>query len=128
MESTVLASMVNHEGPIRLFGFLGGFALLAFWEWAACRRAPKVPRLRRWPSNFALTFLNTLFLRLVFPGGAIAAAEWAQKNHFGLFQWAPIPPVPAILLAVAALDCFIYFQHRVFHAVPLFWKFHRMHH
>lgn len=128
MGSNALTGIVNHEGPIRLYCFLGGFALLTFWEWAASRRAQKVPRFRRWPHNLTLTFLNTLVLRFVFPSGAIAAADWAQSRHFGLFQWAPVAPILSIPFTVLALDSFIYFQHRVFHAVPLLWKFHRMHH
>ena len=31
-------------------------------------------------------------------------------------------------LAVLMLDLAIYFQHRVFHAVPALWRLHRMHH
>lgn len=31
-------------------------------------------------------------------------------------------------LAVRVLDAAIYFQHRVFHAVPWLWRLHRMHH
>ena len=34
----------------------------------------------------------------------------------------------AILLSVLALDLAIYLQHLMFHAVPLFWRLHRMHH
>lgn len=128
MESTTLTSMVNHEGPIRLYAFLGGFALLALWEAASSRRTLRVPRLRRWPHNLLLTFLNTLVLRLVFPGGALTAAWWAQDHHFGLFQRVAFPPSFSIPFAVITLDFFIYVQHRLFHAVPLLWKFHRMHH
>lgn len=120
--------ILNHEGPIRLYCFLGAFALLALWEGLSSRRAQKTPRLRRWPSNLGLTFLNTLVLRLVFPGGALAAAAWAQEGRFGLFQWVPVPALIAIPFSVILLDFFIYFQHRLFHAVPLLWKFHRMHH
>jgi sterol desaturase/sphingolipid hydroxylase (fatty acid hydroxylase superfamily) len=32
------------------------------------------------------------------------------------------------LLAVVVLDMAIYFQHRLFHAVPVLWRLHRMHH
>jgi sterol desaturase/sphingolipid hydroxylase (fatty acid hydroxylase superfamily) len=32
------------------------------------------------------------------------------------------------VLAVLLLDLLIYFQHRVFHAVPVLWRLHRVHH
>ena len=34
----------------------------------------------------------------------------------------------AILVAIVLLDLIIFAQHRLFHAVPLLWRLHRMHH
>src|SRR6185503_5746048 len=39
-----------------------------------------------------------------------------------------IPYWLKIAAAVAALDLVIYLQHVMFHAVPAFWRLHRMHH
>jgi sterol desaturase/sphingolipid hydroxylase (fatty acid hydroxylase superfamily) len=33
-----------------------------------------------------------------------------------------------IVLVILALDLVIYLQHRAFHRIPFFWRFHRMHH
>jgi len=46
----------------------------------------------------------------------------------GLFNLFHVPLPLAILLSVLALDLAIYLQHLMFHAVPLFWRLHRMHH
>nr|WP_284047903.1 sterol desaturase family protein [Halomonas gemina] len=34
----------------------------------------------------------------------------------------------AVVVSVVMLDVAIYFQHRLFHAVPWLWRLHRMHH
>jgi sterol desaturase/sphingolipid hydroxylase (fatty acid hydroxylase superfamily) len=38
------------------------------------------------------------------------------------------PGAVAILASVILLDLVIYLQHRLFHAVPLLWRLHRLHH
>ena len=43
-------------------------------------------------------------------------------NNFEFPSWA------AVILSIAALDCTIYLQHVMFHAVPALWRLHRMHH
>ena len=39
-----------------------------------------------------------------------------------------MPLWPAIIIALLILDLAIYGQHRLFHAIPLAWRMHRMHH
>ena len=39
-----------------------------------------------------------------------------------------LPGSIALVTAVIALDLVIYLQHRAFHAIPLLWRIHRMHH
>src|SRR5689334_21732151 len=59
---------------------------------------------------------------------ALALATRAQQQHTGLLQLLPLPfwaqPIAAILL----LDYTLYIWHRLTHAVPLLWRFHRVHH
>lgn len=120
--------IISHEKVLRLCGFAGTFLLMALWEGLAAARVPRIPRSLRWPHNLGLTFLNTLLVRFLFPSSALGAALWASARHFGLLNRWPLPGVSSILAGVVLLDLVIYLQHRVFHAVPLFWKFHRMHH
>jgi sterol desaturase/sphingolipid hydroxylase (fatty acid hydroxylase superfamily) len=127
LERTLTALLV-HEKIARLFCFLGVFVLMALWEWLASRRPEKTSRVLRWPHNLGLTVLNTFVLRVLFPSAAVGAAYWAQRLRFGLFNLEDVPPVFAVVFTVVALDWVLYYQHRAFHAVPLFWKFHRMHH
>ena len=46
----------------------------------------------------------------------------------GLLNVFHVPYPLAILLSMLALDLAIYLQHLMFHAVPLFWRAHRVHH
>ncbi len=39
-----------------------------------------------------------------------------------------MPAGSAILLAIVLLDLAVYFQHVMFHAVPMLWRLHRVHH
>lgn len=55
-------------------------------------------------------------------------AGLAQERGWGLFNNYPVPYAAAVVLSILALDLVIYFQHVMFHAVPLLWRMHRMHH
>lgn len=127
MDHTALWIM-SHEKGLRLCGFVGTFLLMALWEWRASARVPRIPRSLRWTPNLGLTFLNTLLVRALFPSSALGVSLWASTHHFGLLNRWPLPGVSSVLAGIILLDLVIYGQHRVFHAVPLFWKFHRMHH
>jgi sterol desaturase/sphingolipid hydroxylase (fatty acid hydroxylase superfamily) len=119
---------MNAEMMIRLSAFLGVLAAMACWEVAAPRRGLTTPKVPRWVANLSVVVLNTLVVRMLFASGAMGAAlvaanqGWGVLNHLGLPGWLEG------LLAVAALDLVLYLQHVMFHAVPIFWRFHMMHH
>lgn len=46
----------------------------------------------------------------------------------GLLQMVEWPLLLKVTVAVIVLDLAIYLQHVMFHAVPLLWRLHRMHH
>jgi len=121
-------TILSIEPQLRLGVFLGIFALMALWEFIAPRRARPYPRLTRWPSNIAISFLNTALLRLFIPIAAVGAALLAAERGWGIFNLISVPGWVAVIAAIVTLDFIIYLQHRVFHAVPLLWRFHRMHH
>lgn len=116
------------EPVIRVGAFVGVFLALALWEVLAPRRLQTVSRQQRWPRNLALSVINTLALRVLFPAAAVGAAIFAESRGWGLFQAIDAPAAVAILVSVIALDLVIYLQHRLFHAVPLLWRLHRVHH
>jgi sterol desaturase/sphingolipid hydroxylase (fatty acid hydroxylase superfamily) len=120
--------LLAHEPIIRLGAFAGVFAVMALWELVAPRRTQAVGRRRRWPSNLGIAFLNTFLVRLVLPTGAVGMAAFAEARGWGLLNAIATPEWVAVLAAVIVLDLAIYLQHVLAHAVPVFWRLHRMHH
>jgi sterol desaturase/sphingolipid hydroxylase (fatty acid hydroxylase superfamily) len=120
--------VANHESTIRLGSFLGIFALMALWEILAPRRALTQPKARRWLNNIVLVVFNTSLLRVVFPVAAVGVAGYAQLSQWGLFNQVEVHPAVAMAVSIVVLDMAIYLQHVMFHAVPLLWRLHRVHH
>jgi sterol desaturase/sphingolipid hydroxylase (fatty acid hydroxylase superfamily) len=52
----------------------------------------------------------------------------AGEQNWGILNQVDWPMWLEILLAVVVLDLVLFLQHVMFHAVPLFWRFHMMHH
>ena len=115
------------EAMLRLAAFGVVFGLVAGWEALAPRRQPQVGR-RRWPANLSLSALNTAVLRVAVPLGAYGTAGVAAAKGWGLFNLVDAPAGAELVLAVLLMDLTIYLQHRLFHAVPLLWRLHAVHH
>ncbi|MDL0432773.1 sterol desaturase family protein [Marinobacter sp. TBZ242] len=124
MTDTLLAN----EPLIRVSFFLSVLAGMALWEVFAARRPQQIGRLTRWPNNLLIVVLDTLAVRLVFPVAAVGTAFMASENGWGLLNLVSLPGWLAVIVSVLVLDAAIYFQHRLFHAVPWLWRLHRMHH
>jgi len=125
---TLADILFAYEPLVRLSAFAGGFASMALWELLAPRRHQAIGRLRRWPGNLGVVAVDTFLVRLVFPTAAVGVALVAQLGGWGLLPALHAPPWLAIIIAVVVLDLAIYLQHVLFHAVPVLWRLHRMHH
>ena len=117
--------MMN-EASIRLLAFLAIFAAVAIWELASPRRQLSAPKALRWLSNICITVLGTAAVRGIFP--VLAATLAANEISLGILNQGSLPYVFKVFIGVLALDFIIYFQHVMFHAVPVFWRLHMMHH
>ena len=116
------------ELALRLGVFLAVFAALALWERAAPARARRLSRALRWRANLGLAVLNTLMLRILLPGSALAVAALAAEEGWGLLNRVEMPGWVAVTAAVVMLDLVIYFQHVLFHSVPVLARLHSVHH
>lgn len=119
---------MQYEPALRLTCFLGVFTLMTAWELAAPRRGVRAFRGPRWFANFGLAAIDTIAVRLVFPTAAVGMAELARMRGWGLLNAFHAPFWPGFLIAFVALDFIVYAQHVLFHHVPFFWRFHRVHH
>ncbi|WP_439150424.1 sterol desaturase family protein [Sulfitobacter sp.] len=123
-----MEALVTHEPTIRLIVFFGILIGMAAWELAAPQRRVEIPRLVRWSNNLALVALDAVLVRFLFPVVAVGLAVIAQENGWGLLNQLSIPTWVVTILAILALDLAIYLQHVLFHAVPVLWRLHRVHH
>ena len=120
--------VAQYELAIRLFFFFTVFAVMAWWEVKAPRRALTLSKTVRWVNNLGLVFLNSFILRLLFPAAAVGVAAFAAEQGWGLLNYYTLPLGLTVLICVVAMDFVIYLQHVLVHAVPTLWRLHRVHH
>ena len=119
------------ETLLRFGIFIGLFALFALMENAAPRLTRREPRKTRWFTNLSIVVIDSIALRAMAIGApllAIGAAMDAQALGFGALNYMPLPDWAKFILAILFLDFAIWAQHMISHKVPLFWRFHQMHH
>ena len=115
-----------NEPFIRLAAFFGIFITVAIWESLSPRRRLTTSKTLRWVSNISITLLGTAIVRGLFPVLAVTFA--ANETNLGILNQASLPFVLKVFIGVLAFDLIIYFQHVMFHAVPILWRLHMMHH
>lgn len=121
-------ALLAYEPALRAGVFLLVLSAMLIWEVLAARRLQRIPRSSRWPGNFAVVLLGAITVRVGFPLTAVGIALIASDRGWGLLNQVDIPSYITIPLSVLVLDMAIYFQHRMFHALPWLWRLHRMHH
>ena len=121
-------ALLANEAAIRLGFFFGILAAMAAWEVAAPRRAPTVSKAVRWYSNLGIVAVNAVLVRVFVPIPPIAVAALAEDRGWGVLNLVDPLPWVSVAAAVVVLDLAVYLQHVMFHAVPVLWRLHRMHH
>ncbi len=116
------------ELGVRLFFFFGIFIAVAVAEFLLPRRPASSPRPARWMNNLGIISLNAVLVRIALPVVPAGLAVIAQQNGWGVLNNAGLPYFAKVLIAVIVLDFIIYLQHVMFHAVPVLWRLHMMHH
>lgn len=117
-----------HESLIRLGCFAGVLLLMALAEALLPRRPLTRKKRTRWFSNLILVALNSIMVRVLFPLGATGLAMLAETRGWGLFNNLDLPKGLTVVVSILVLDLVIYLQHVMFHAVPVLWRLHMVHH
>ena len=120
--------LLGNEPAVRLGIFLAVFSAMALSEIALPRRVLREAKSTRWSNNLLLVALNTIVLRVLFPTTAVGLAVAVGGSGTGLLNLLAVPYPVAVVLSILILDLVIYLQHLMFHAVPVLWRLHRMHH
>ncbi|CAA0326722.1 C-5 sterol desaturase [Alteromonas infernus] len=139
---------MDNTSAIRLSVFLGIFVCMALLEARYPARKAVLDRKTRWVGNLSMVALGALISRVLLPATLVGVSVWAQQEGFGLFnvmlgyaqsgssltgisddvESSGVVFAAIVTLSVILLDMIIYWQHRLFHTVPLLWRFHKMHH
>ena len=145
---------MDNTSFIRLSMFLGIFVLMAVLEALLPARKAVLDRKVRWVGNLSMVVMGALVSRILLPATLVGVSLWAQQNGIGVFNVlldaVPVDATSAnqrlnsgeplnasstylvhiviVTVSVLLLDMLIYWQHRLFHTVPMLWRFHKMHH
>lgn len=115
---------------IRPWIALGLLAALLLWETISpFFHFPKGgDRLRHGGRNVALGLVNATASALAFTALWWGAATFSREHGIGLLHHLPWAEPLTWIAAILLLDAWTYGFHRMSHRIPLFWRFHRVHH
>lgn len=145
---------MDNTSFIRLSVFLGVFVLMAVLEALLPARKAVLNRKARWVGNLSMVVMGALVSRILLPATLVGVSLWAQQKGIGVFNvlldamqadasssnqllnsGKPLNTsstyfvhIAIVAVSVLLLDMLIYWQHRLFHTVPMLWRFHKMHH
>jgi sterol desaturase/sphingolipid hydroxylase (fatty acid hydroxylase superfamily) len=119
---------MTYEAALRLGAFVSVLMVLAIGEGLFQRKERVDSRRRRAVRNISLVALDSLIVRLALPLIPATFSVFADNRGWGLFNYIEIPPVFEWLAAILVFDFIIYIQHVLFHALPILWRLHMVHH
>jgi len=108
--------------------FVATFLAVATWESFRPRRSLSAPAERRWGIHGLLLLLSGVVMTAVVRVTPVVVAVSVADSRFGILNriWMPFPI--RCLFALLLLDLAQYGMHRLFHAVPMLWRVHEVHH
>jgi sterol desaturase/sphingolipid hydroxylase (fatty acid hydroxylase superfamily) len=118
---------------VRLSVFISVFFIMAVLEACIPARKSILSRKERWVGNLSMVIFGALLSRILVPASLVGISLWASGRGYGLlnmlsFEGSTFVSVAVVTVGVITLDIVIYWQHRLFHTVPLLWRVHKMHH
>ncbi len=124
----IIDALFAHPTSIQITLYAGLISLLWLGE---CLRLPQTLGVKwRHTSLNSLFILSALPIQLLMMVPCLYLARWTEDHQFGLVHLLPDPERPWIKygLMFVVLDLLDYVYHRAAHRVPLFWRFHSLHH
>jgi sterol desaturase/sphingolipid hydroxylase (fatty acid hydroxylase superfamily) len=121
-------SIYQHEGSLKWALLLLAFVIFALWETYYPRRVLVASAARRWSSHALLSFLCNTLAAGIYRASAVVVASAVGASRYGLLNHEAIPPGVRCIIAVLLLDLLRYGQHCLYHAIPVLWRIHQVHH
>jgi sterol desaturase/sphingolipid hydroxylase (fatty acid hydroxylase superfamily) len=107
---------------------VGVLALILGAEWAAPFRRPIQSKLEHVSMNLMIFGGNSLIAQFFSGWMLLVWSIYVTYTGQGLLQYLRLEPVTHVIVSVILLDMIAYAIHRLYHRVPIFWRFHRAHH
>jgi sterol desaturase/sphingolipid hydroxylase (fatty acid hydroxylase superfamily) len=104
------------------------FLALLWLQWRFPLRRQHFSVLHRLVRNFVLSIPGFAIVRLAMLPIPIAVAVWAHERHIGLLNWLAFPRWAAVIATFLMMDYAYWWWHWANHMVPVFWRFHNVHH
>src|SRR6059036_2964802 len=104
------------------------FLALLWLQWRFPLRRQHFSVLHRLVRNFVLSIPGFAIVRLAMLPIPIAVAIWAHERHIGLLNWLAFPGWAAVIATYLLMDYAYWWWHWANHMVPVFWRFHNVHH
>jgi sterol desaturase/sphingolipid hydroxylase (fatty acid hydroxylase superfamily) len=104
------------------------FIALFLLQWRFPLRRQYFSALHRLIRNFVLSIPGFAIVRLAMLPIPFSAATWARDRHIGLLNWVSPPGWVALTATFFLMDYAYWWWHWANHMVPLFWRFHNVHH
>jgi sterol desaturase/sphingolipid hydroxylase (fatty acid hydroxylase superfamily) len=104
------------------------FVILFCLQWQFPLRRNHFGVFRRLVRNWILSIPGFIIVRLALLPIPLALAIWAQRQHMGLLNWFSVPAWFATIATFLLMDYAYWWWHWANHMVPLFWRFHNVHH
>jgi len=119
---------MTFETIARLGSFAGVLIILLIAETRFQKKERVDARGRRAVKNLGLVLLDNLVVRLFVPVVPATLAVFAESQGWGIFNYWEMPIVVQWVATLLVFDFIIYMQHLMFHAVPVLWRLHLIHH
>jgi sterol desaturase/sphingolipid hydroxylase (fatty acid hydroxylase superfamily) len=104
------------------------FVALLLLQWRFPLRRQHFSVLHRLVRNFVLSIPGFAIARLAMLPIPIAIAFWARERHIGLMNWLELPTWAVVIATFLLMDYAYWWWHWAMHMVPVFWRFHNVHH
>ena len=104
------------------------FLVLLLLQWRFPLRRQHFSVVHRLVRNFVLSLPGFAIVRFAMLPIPIAVAIWAEHRRIGLLNWLSLPGWAAGVATFLLMDYAYWWWHWANHMVPLFWRFHNVHH
>ncbi len=107
------------------------FATVTGLVWSRTQTSVRIRdklQLTRWTHNLSLSGCSWLLMQCLPIASIMVLLAELNSAEFGLLHWLDLSEPWSTSIALLMMDLAIYWQHRLFHRIPILWRLHRVHH